>query len=375
MNRLFPILDWLPSYSRKDLAGDLPAGLAVGVMLVPQGMAYALIAGLPVVYGFYAALVPQVIYALMGTSRTLAVGPVAMDSLLVAAVLAGMAMAGTDRYIELALLLALMMGLIQLLLGTFRMGFLSDFLSRPVISGFTSAAALIIGLQPIGNLLGISGTQSAQLHHLVGNVWEHLGAAHVPTVGVGLGSAGVLLVLKKVAPRVPGALVVVVAGIAGGRLGCAGHPNRGCGPLRTPPFHAPDSEEKTCANCCRSPPPGLDRLHGGLQRGQIHGPAHQRPRSRRQPGTAGPRCRQCHRLPVRGLPHHRRLFQNRGQQRGGARSGISSLISAAVVALALTFLTDLFEYLPKAVLGAIIAVAVAGLVDVAYFRKALEHPP
>ena len=97
MNRLFPILDWLPAYTRKDLAGDLPAGLTVGVMLVPQGMAYALIAGLPVVYGLYAALVPQVIYALMGTSRTLAVGPVAMDSLLVAAGLAGMAMVGSDR--------------------------------------------------------------------------------------------------------------------------------------------------------------------------------------------------------------------------------------------------------------------------------------
>ena len=155
MNRLFPILDWLPSYSRKDLAGDLPAGLAVGVMLVPQGMAYALIAGLPVVYGLYAALVPQVIYALMGTSRPLAVGPVAMDSLLVASGLAGLAMVGSERYIELALLLAMMMGLIQLALGAFRLGFLSDFLSRPVISGFTSAAALIIGFNQIGNLLGV----------------------------------------------------------------------------------------------------------------------------------------------------------------------------------------------------------------------------
>ena len=136
-----PALDWLPHYSRTALAGDLPAGLTVGVMLIPQGMAYAMIAGLPVVYGLYAALIPQVVYAFLGSSRQLAVGPVAMDSLLVASGLAGMAAAGTDRYIALALLLAMMMGTIQFALGALRMGFLAQFLSRPVISGFTSAAA------------------------------------------------------------------------------------------------------------------------------------------------------------------------------------------------------------------------------------------
>ena len=138
----------------------------MGVMLIPQGMAYAMIAGLPVVYGLYAALVPLLVYTAMGTSKQLAIGPVAMDSLLVAAGLTGLATAGTDRYIELALLLALMTGLIQLALGLLRMGFLANFLSKPDISGFTSAAALIIGLNQLPNLLGVTMERSAQLHVL-----------------------------------------------------------------------------------------------------------------------------------------------------------------------------------------------------------------
>ena len=117
----------------------------MGIMLIPQGMAYALIAGLPVVYGLYAALVPQVVYGFLGTSRHLAVGPVAMDSLLVAAGLTGMAAVGSDNYVALALLLAAMMGAIQLGMGLLRLGFLVHFLSRPVINGFTSAGFSSIG--------------------------------------------------------------------------------------------------------------------------------------------------------------------------------------------------------------------------------------
>ena len=105
VRKWFPILDWLPRYGRVEFLGDLPAGLTVGVMLIPQGMAYAMIAGLPVVYGLYASIVPLIVYALMGTSKQLAVGPVAMDSLLVASGLLGLAAVGTGRYIELALLL------------------------------------------------------------------------------------------------------------------------------------------------------------------------------------------------------------------------------------------------------------------------------
>ena len=145
LKKYLPILSWLPKYTKQEFLADLPAGLTVGVMLIPQGIAYALIAKLPPIYGLYAALLPQVIYAIFGTSRQLAVGPVAMDSLIVAAGLTAIASVPEDQYIFMAIALALMMGVVQLILGIFRLGFLVSFLSRPVISGFTSAAAIIIG--------------------------------------------------------------------------------------------------------------------------------------------------------------------------------------------------------------------------------------
>ena len=206
MKSWVPFLDWLPRYRRKDLSGDLPAGLTVGVLLIPQGMAYATIAGLPVVYGLYAALVPQVVYALLGTSRQLAVGPAAMDSLLVASGLAGMAVVGTDRYIELALLLALMMGAIQLTMGVMRMGILAQFLSRPVISGFTSAAAIIIGLNQLPSILGIEAERSAKLHVLAADAAGAVGETHLPTLMLSVATLALLFVLRRWAPRIPGAL-------------------------------------------------------------------------------------------------------------------------------------------------------------------------
>ena len=143
---ILPIFDWLPNYRKDWLKGDISAGLTVGVMLIPQGMAYASIAGLPAVYGLYASIIPILIYALFGTSRQLAVGPVAMVSLLTATAIGSIEGLTNQEYIAYAILLALMVGVIQFLLGLFRLGFLVNFLSHPVVSGFTSAAALIIGL-------------------------------------------------------------------------------------------------------------------------------------------------------------------------------------------------------------------------------------
>ena len=134
-----PILGWLPHYQRQHLRGDLVAGLTVGFMLIPQGMAYAMIAGMPPIYGLYAAIVPMLAYSIFGTSRQLSVGPVALDSLLVASGLSAFAVAGSADYVQLAFLLAVLVGLAQLTAGFLRMGFFVNFVSQPVISGFTSA--------------------------------------------------------------------------------------------------------------------------------------------------------------------------------------------------------------------------------------------
>ena len=132
---IVPILDWLPNYNKNWLKGDISAGLTVGVMLIPQGMAYASIAGLPAVYGLYASIVPILIYAIFGTSRQLAVGPVAMVSLLTATAIGSFEGITIQQYITYAITLALLVGAIQFLLGVFRLGFLVNFLSHPVVSG------------------------------------------------------------------------------------------------------------------------------------------------------------------------------------------------------------------------------------------------
>jgi SulP family sulfate permease len=215
MNRVtqwLPIVDSLKGYSKESFRGDLSAGVTVAVMLIPQGMAYAMIAGLPPVIGLYAVTIPLFLYALFGSSRQLAVGPVAMVSLLVATGVGAVATKGTANYIELAILLALMVGVIQLAMGLFRMGFVVNFLSHPVISGFTSAAALIIGFSQIKHLLGTNIPRSSHFHVLMMSIFSKLGEIHWLTFAIGAGGIVALIGLKKWKPMFPGALVVVVLG-------------------------------------------------------------------------------------------------------------------------------------------------------------------
>ncbi len=156
LKRYLPFLDWLVHYRRSDLTGDMMAGVIVAIMLVPQGMAYALLAGLPPQTGLYASILPLFIYGLLGSSRVLAVGPVAIVSLLVASGIAPLANGDMALYVALAITLAFLVGIIQIGMGLFRVGFLVNFLSHPVLVGFTAAAAIIIGFSQVKHVLGFS---------------------------------------------------------------------------------------------------------------------------------------------------------------------------------------------------------------------------
>ena len=211
--RIFPILSWLPGYKKEWLSGDISAGLTVGVMLIPQGMAYAMIAGVPPIYGLYASTFPLIIYALFGTSRQLAVGPVAIDSLLVLAGVSAFAEVGSEYFVELAILLAFIEGIILILFGFLRLGFLVNFLSKPVIGGFTAAAAIIIGVSQLRHLLGIDIQTSGNVFKtLLSSVTEF---SNWSVLSIIIGIIGIILILsiKKINRKIPGALLAVILSI------------------------------------------------------------------------------------------------------------------------------------------------------------------
>ncbi len=208
VTRFFPFLSWWPLRG-ETLRADLIAGITVALVLIPQSMAYAQLAGMPAYYGLYAAFLPGMIAALWGSSSQLATGPVAVVSLLTASALAPLAATGSEQFIALAVLLALMVGVIQLTLGAFKLGVVVSFLSHPVIVGFTNAAAIIIGLSQINKVFGISMGRS---EHFLQDVWgalQLIGETHLPTLLMGLAAFAIMVGMKRFTPKLPNVLFAV----------------------------------------------------------------------------------------------------------------------------------------------------------------------
>ena len=208
LKKFFPFLAWFPL--RGDaLKADFLAGLTVALVLVPQSMAYAQLAGLPPYYGLYAAFLPVMVAAMWGSSNQLGTGPVAVASLLTASALTPLAAPGSDQFIVLAIMLALMVGLVQLALGVFKLGVVVNFLSHPVIVGFTNAAAMIIGLSQVNKLLGVSMGRS---EHFINDIWgvaKQAGNTHWPTLTMGVVAIVIMYVIRKKSPKLPGVLIAV----------------------------------------------------------------------------------------------------------------------------------------------------------------------
>ncbi len=195
LQRWFPILQWGSHYNRSLLSADGVAAMVVTLMLIPQSLAYAQLAGMPAQAGLYASMAPLVLYALMGSSATLAVGPAAVTSLMTAASVGAVVQQGSVAYVEAALMLALISGALMLLMGAGSLGFLANFLSHPVISGFVSASGLIIAASQIKHLLGIK-LQGDNLYQMIPQLWQQLPSFHGPTTLMGLGALGLLLLMR-----------------------------------------------------------------------------------------------------------------------------------------------------------------------------------
>jgi SulP family sulfate permease len=206
-----PFLHWLPEVSdRSVLRADVLAGITVALVLIPQSMAYAALAGLPAYYGLYAAFLPPMVAALFGSSRQLATGPVAVVSLLTAAALEPLATAGGEGYIAYAVLLAFMVGIFQMALGLLRLGVLVNFLSHPVVMGFTNAAAIIIATSQLPKIFGVTVEKA---EHQYETVWNTLVAAstatYMPTLLMALFAFAIMYGLKRFYPKLPGVLIAV----------------------------------------------------------------------------------------------------------------------------------------------------------------------
>lgn len=342
----------------------------MGIMLIPQGMAYAMIAGLPPVFGLYASLIPQVIYAIMGTSRQLAVGPVAMDSLLVASGLGALAISGIDEYIAMAIFLALFMGAIQLGLGLLRMGFLVSFLSKPVISGFTSAAAIIIGLSQLKHLLGTTIESSNQVHILMANAFSTITETNLVTLGIGLLAILIIKTIKKFNKNIPAALVVVVTGILGVYfmgledigVKIVGEVPSGLPSVQVPTIDYDRISELVPIALTLALIAFMEAISVAKAVEEKHDDYEVDPNQELIAlGTSNILGSFFQSYPTTGG-----FSRTAVNDQAGAKTGISPLISAFVVGLTLLFLTPLFYYLPNAILAAIIMVAVFGLIDFKY---------
>lgn len=369
IKEFLPITDWLPKYNKDLFKGDLAAGLTVGVMLIPQGMAYALIAGLPPIYGLYASTIPIILYSIFGTSRQLAVGPVAMVSLLTAAGIGALAPeAGSAIYIGLAIALTLFVGVIQLLLGVFKLGFLVNFLSHPVISGFTSAAALIIGLSQLKHLLGINIEGSHHIHEIILAAIQKFDIGQWPTILLSLGGIAVIIGIKKINKAIPGTLVAVIVGIIAvwaldlNQMGVkiVGEVPSGLPKFAIPALDMASISELLIIALTISLVSFMESIAVAKAIQARHKNYQVIPNQELIAlGVANIGGAFFQSFPVTGG-----FSRTAVNDQAGANTGMAGIISALLIVITLLFLTPLFYYLPKAILASVIMVAVFGLIDI-----------
>ena len=376
-----PALEWLRGYSRGSLINDGLAAIIVTIMLIPQSLAYALLAGLPAEMGLYASILPLIAYALFGSSRTLSVGPVAVASLMTASAVGAVASQGVVDYASAATLLALLGGLMLIAMGLLKFGFVSHFLSQPVVSGFITASAIIIALGQLGPLLGIA-LKGATLPSLSHDLYMQLSEAHSLTIAVGAGSVAFLLLARYRLSSWLGTLglrgrpaelivrsapVLVMAALiplsAAMNFESAGVPLIGQIPSGLPAFSAPNISWLLIQELAL--PAFLIALIGFIESVSVGKTLGAKRRQRIDPdqeliglGAANTAAAISGGFPVTG--GFSRSVVNFD---AGAETQMASVLAALGITLAAVLLTPMLYFLPKAVLAATIVVAVISLID------------
>ena len=378
LTKLFPGLIWLQDYHSGTFKSDLLSGLVIAFMLIPQGMGYALVAGLPPEYGLYACIFPPIVYALLGTSNKISMGPVALDSILIITGLSVLAEPGSERYLELAILLTLMVGVLQLGLGLVKFGFIANFLSYPVIVGYTSAAALIIMGSQLETMLGVDavgGNIFVLLYQLLLKVpdWSWL------TLGIGVLGMLIMTVPKKRFPTLPFPLFLLVFGmLASGiwELQGMGVDVVSSIPQGLPSFNLPNLSIADLQDLlpvaitvalmgyvgtmsiCKSLENPTDKINTQPNLELI------------AVGAANLVGSLCRAFPVSASFSRSAAFRE-----AGAKTQVSALFSSVFIGTAMLVVAPLFIFypLPKVLLSAIIIVSVSGLFKYAEMKTLYAH--
>ncbi len=384
ITNLSPLLGRLKTYRSETLVSDLIAGLVVAIMLVPQAMAYAMLAGLPPQTGLYASIVPLILYSLFGTSNALAVGPVAMVSLLVVSGVGELAVPGSPEFIRLCLTLALMIGVLQIAMAILRLGFLVNFISHPVLVGFTSAAAIVIGFGQIKHLFGVSVKDSSYPIVQIANTFVGLDHFNPVTLAIGLGSCAILVFFcfrlasvlqfwgipkqpaETLAKLGPLAAVLIAALVTwwGNLAETSAVAIVGLIPAGLPQLTIPDLS----LNSLRALLPlalvitvvgylesiSVAKALAGMRQEKVDANRELFALGLADVGAAF----------TGGFPVTGGFSRSLVNFSSGVKSPVGSIITALLVAFSLVFLTPFFYYIPNAVLAAVIVVAVVRLIDV-----------
>ena len=374
LERALPLSAHIPGYRPGTARRDLLAGLTVAALAVPAAMAYAEVAGLPPVNGLYALLLPTVLYTFLGSSRQLIVGPEGSVSALVGAAIIPIAVAGSTHASELGAMLALLVAACFLLAWAARLGWLADYFSRPVIIGYLHGVAVVLVCSQLGKLLGVTVDARRPIGQIV-DVVQQFGDYDRATVLVSIVALAVLLTARIFVPFLPAALIVVVASIVlSWAIDLHAHGVAITGPIPAglPSFSSRGLRPPTSSTSCRprsgsssSASPTAFSPHGASRAGTT---------------STSVRTRSCSRFAgigaaagvTSGFPLGASGSRTTVNDQMGARTQIAGLIAAGAVALVLVFFTGPMQYLPKAVLGAVIVSAATGLVDSKAWRDLIR---
>ena len=391
LERYLPILQWLRTYNKGTLTNDMVAALIVTIMLIPQSLAYALLAGLPAEVGLYASILPLVAYAIFGTSRTLAVGPVAVVSLMTAAAVGNLALQGTAEYLTAAIALAFISGLMLILMGVLRLGMLANFLSHPVISGFITASGIIIAASQLKHIFGVDAS-GHNLLELIISIGEHADQLHWPTLIIGVSATAFLFWVRKnlkplliksgMNPRIADVLAKAgpVAAVAATTLVTfalsldqGGVRVVGEVPTGLPGFALPSFDMDLWQQLFVSAL--LISIVGFVESVSVAQTLAAKRRQRIDPsqeliglGTSNVASAVSGGFPVTG--GFSRSVVNFD---AGAETPAAGAFTAIGIALATIFLTPLLYFLPKATLAATIIVAVLSLVDLGALKRTWQY--